>query len=305
MKNSNRPKRLRRCQLSVPGSSEKMMRKAADLDVDYVFLDLEDAVAPNKKKEARGMVVEALNTLDFGRTTRCVRINDTGTRYCYGDIIEVVTGARENLDVIMLPKPFAPADLLFVDKLLSQLEADLGLTRKIGLECLIEEVEAMVAVNEIAAATPRLEALIFGIGDYSASQGVPFAEIEGKGDYPADIWHYQRHRLVMACRANGIDAIDGPFPDFSDSDQYRTECQRAKILGAVGKWAIHPNQVAIAQEAFSPSQADVDRARAIKAVYDEAMESGLGAVTYEGKMIDVAVVRLLENTLRTADLIGM
>lgn len=305
MKYYTRPKRLRRCQLSVPGSSEKMMRKAAGMDLDYVFLDLEDAVAPNRKKEARGMVVEALNTLDFGRTTRCVRINDTGTPYCYGDIIEVVTGARENVDVIMLTKPFTPADLLFVDKLLSQLEADLGLTKKIGLECLIEEVEAMVAVNEIAACTPRLEALIFGIGDYSASQGVPFAEIEGKGDYPADIWHYQRHRLIMACRANGIDAVDGPFPDFSDADQFRIECQRAQMLGAVGKWAIHPSQVAIAQEVFSPAQDDVDRAREIKALYDEALEKGLGAVTYEGKMIDIAVVRLLQNTLDRADLIGM
>lgn len=305
MKNTNRPKRLRRCQLAVPGSSEKMMHKAAGLDVDYVFLDLEDAVAPNRKKEARGMVVEALNTLDFGRTTRCVRVNDTSTPYCYGDIIEVVTGARENVDVIMLTKPFTPADLLFVDKLLSQLESDLGLTKKIGLECLIEEVEAMVAVNEIAASTPRLEALIFGIGDYSASQGVPFSEIEGKGDYPADIWHYQRQRLIMACRANGLDAIDGPFPDFSDSDQFRVECRRSQMLGAVGKWAIHPNQVAIAQEIFSPAQEDVDRARTIKALYDEALDSGLGAVTYEGKMIDIAVVRLLQNTIDRADLIGM
>ncbi|WBU58793.1 HpcH/HpaI aldolase/citrate lyase family protein [Paracoccus sediminicola] len=305
MKNTTRPKRLRRCQLSVPGSSEKMMRKAAGMDLDYVFLDLEDAVAPNRKKEARGMVVEALNTLDFGRTTRCVRINDTGTPYCYGDIIEVVTGARENVDVIMLTKPFTPADLLFVDKLLSQLEADLGLTKKIGLECLIEEVEAMVAVNEIASCTPRLEALIFGIGDYSASQGVPFAEIEGKGDYPADIWHYQRHRLIMACRANGIDAVDGPFPDFTDADQFRIECQRAQMLGAVGKWAIHPSQVTIAQEVFSPAQDDVDRAREIKALYDEALDKGLGAVTYEGKMIDIAVVRLLQNTIDMADLIGM
>ncbi|WBU55421.1 CoA ester lyase [Paracoccus sp. SCSIO 75233] len=305
MKNTTRPKRLRRCQLSVPGSSEKMMRKAAGMDLDYVFLDLEDAVAPNRKKEARGMVVEVLNTLDFGRTTRCVRINDTGTPYCYGDIIEVVTGARENVDVIMLTKPFTPADLLFVDKLLSQLEADLGLTKKIGLECLIEEVEAMVAVNEIASCTPRLEALIFGIGDYSASQGVPFAEIEGKGDYPADIWHYQRHRLIMACRANGIDAVDGPFPDFTDADQFRIECQRAQMLGAVGKWAIHPSQVTIAQEVFSPAQDDVDRAREIKALYDEALDKGLGAVTYEGKMIDIAVVRLLQNTIDMADLIGM
>ncbi|MFC3612757.1 HpcH/HpaI aldolase/citrate lyase family protein [Lutimaribacter marinistellae] len=300
-----RPNRLRRCQLAVPGSSEKMMTKAAGLDVDYVFLDLEDAVAPDQKKPARVRIAEALNTLDWGRTTRCVRINDTATPYCYGDIIDVVTAAGANIDVIMVPKVMNAADLLFVDKLLSQLEADLNLPHRIGLECLIEEVEAMMRVEEIAAATPRLEAMIFGVGDYSASQAVPIAEIAANRTYPGDIWHYQRQRMSIACRANRIDYVDGPYPDFNDPDGFREECRRSQILGAVGKWAIHPSQIALAQDVFSPDPEEVARARAMKTAYEDAQRQGLGAVTYEGKMIDVAVIRLVQNTIDRADQIGL
>ncbi len=304
MLKTDRPFRLRRCQLAVPGSSEKMMKKASGLDVDYVFLDLEDAVTPEEKKPAREKIVEALNTLDWGDTTRCVRVNDPASGYCYGDIIDIVAGARERLDVIMVPKVMGPADVLFVDKLLTQLEIDLGLTKSIGLECLIEEVEALVQVDEIASSTPRLEAMIFGMGDYSASQGIPFAELAGDGDYPADIWHYQRQRIIVACRANHIDAVDGPYPDFNDPDGYRRECRRALLLGATGKWAIHPNQVAAAQDIFSPSAEEIEQARAIKAAYDDATARGLGAVTYEGKMIDVALIRMAQNVIDRADVIG-
>lgn len=283
-----------------------MLQKAAGLDVDYVFLDLEDAVAPDHKKSARGQIVKALNELDWGRTTRTVRVNDVQSRFCYGDIIEVVSGAGTNLDIIMVPKVMSAADVIFVDRLVTQLERDLCLEEgRIGLECLIEEVEAIINVEEIAASTPRLEALILGIGDYSASQGIPISEIAGDGAYPADIWHYQRQRMTIACKANGIDAVDGPYPDFSDPDGFRRECERAQILGAVGKWAIHPSQVAIAQDVFTPSQGDVDRARAMKAAFDEAVQNGLGAVTYEGKMIDLAVIRLVQNVIDRADLAGM
>lgn len=300
-----RPKRLRRCQLSVPGSSEKMMAKAAGLDVDYIFLDLEDAVAPEQKKAARGKIVNALNTLDFGCSVRCVRINDTSTRFCYGDIIEVVESAGAKLDLIMIPKVLDADDVLFVDKLLSQLEKDLGLSNKIGLECLIEEVEAMMNIERIAASTPRLEALIFGMGDYSASQGVSVKGIGGSGGYPGDIWHYQRHRLAIACKSFGLDPVDGPYADIQNPDAYREECRRAMTLGLVGKWAIHPSQVEIAQEVFSPSQADVDRARAMKAAFDEALVKGLGAMMYEGKMIDIASIRIINNVVDRANLIGM
>jgi len=302
---SKQPKRVRRCELSVPGSSEKMVAKAATMNVDFVFLDLEDAVAPSEKRPSRKKIVDALNSLDWGKKTRCVRINDLTTEYAYEDIIEVVEGARENLDIIMLPKAMSAADVKFVDKLLTMMEKKLGLEKRIGIEVLIEEVEAMMNVEEIAAASPRLEALIFGMGDYSASQGVSLKDIGGASGYPGDIWHYQRQRMTIAARANGIDAVDGPYADFRSPDAYREECRRAMILGMVGKWAIHPSQVEIAQDVFSPDPADVARARAMMKAYDEALAQGLGAVQYEGKMIDIASVRIVKNLVDKADLIGM
>ena len=300
-----RPKRLRRCQLSVPGSSEKMMQKASVLGVDFVFLDLEDAVAPSEKRPSRARIVNALNSLNWGRSTRCVRINDLTTEYAYEDIIEVVEGARENLDVIMLPKAMSAADVLFVDKLLTMMEKKLGLKKRIGVDVLIEEVEAMMRVEEIAASTPRLECLIFGMGDYSASQGVTLRDIGGGSSYPGDIWHYQRHKLTIAARANKIDAVDGPYADFKNPAAFNEECRRAMILGMVGKWAIHPSQVELAQAAFSPAAADVARARDMMRAYDAALAQGLGAVQYEGKMIDIASVRIVKNMVDRADLIGM
>jgi len=300
-----RPSRLRRCQLSVPGSSEKMMQKASGLDLDFVFLDLEDAVAPSEKRASRAKIVHALNTHDWGRTTRCVRVNDLSTEYAYEDIIEVVEGARENLDVIMLPKAMSAADVQFVDKLLTMMEKKLGLKKRIGIDVLIEEVEAMMRVEEIAASTPRLECLIFGMGDYSASQGISINDIGGSGGYPGDIWNYQRHKMTIAARANRIVAVDGPFADFKDPDAYREECRRSMILGMVGKWAIHPSQVALAQQAFSPRVEDVARAREMMKAYDEALAQGMGAVQYGGKMIDIASVRIVKNLVDRADRIGM
>ncbi|MDM0089946.1 MULTISPECIES: CoA ester lyase [unclassified Variovorax] len=300
-----RPRRLRRCQLSVPGSSEKMMQKAAGMGVDFVFLDLEDAVAPSEKRPARAKIVQALNTLDWGRTTRCVRINDLGTEYAYEDIIEVVEGARENLDMIMLPKAMSASDVQFVDKLLTMMEKKLGLKKRIGIDVLIEEVEAMMRVEEIAASTPRLECLIFGMGDYSASQGVSIRDIGGPSGYPGDIWSYQRHKLTIAARAHRIDAVDGPFADFKEPEAFREECRRAMTLGMVGKWAIHPSQVEIAQATFSPAEADVARAREMIRAYDAALAQGLGAVQYDGKMIDIASVRIVKNLVDRADRIGM
>ncbi|MGR3321093.1 MAG: HpcH/HpaI aldolase/citrate lyase family protein [Pseudooceanicola sp.] len=302
---TERPKRLRRCQLSVPGSSEKMMTKAAGLDVDYIFLDLEDAVAPQEKRPARKKIVDALNNLDFGKSTRCVRINDLTTEYAAEDIIEVMEGAGENLDVIMLTKALGPDDITFCDKLISQMEKKLKLKKRIGLETLIEEVEAMQKVDEIACASDRLEALIFGMGDYSASQGVSTKDIGGESGYPGDIWHYQRQKMTIAARVNRIDAVDGPFANFSDPDTFREECRRAMILGMVGKWAIHPSQVAPAQEIFSPLPEDVDRARRMKAAYDEALANGQGSVQFEGRMIDIASIRIVDRVLTQADMIGM
>ncbi len=180
-----------------------------------MFLDLEDAVAPNAKLAARAQVVEALTGLDWGKKTRCVRINDLRTRYAYADIIEVVRGAAGHLDTIMIPKATDARDIWFIDTLLEQLEADLGLTLPIGIEALIEEVHGMQNVERIAAASPRLEALILGVGDYSASQKMDPRAVLGTTGYPGDLWHYARFRMVVAARANGLDPIDGPFPRFS------------------------------------------------------------------------------------------
>jgi len=304
---SERPKRARRCQLSVPGSSEKMMTKAAGLAVDHIFLDLEDAVAPAEKPSARGKIVEALNNLDFGNSVRCVRINDIETPWAYKDIIEVVTGAGENLDTIMIPKVKHAHEVKWVDILIHQIEQDIGLKQRIGIELLIEEVEGIQNVDEIATATPRLEAMVFGMGDYSASQGVDVKEAMSSGDsvYPGDIWHYQRQRVVIACRAAGIDAVDGPFGNFRDPDSYEREATRAMVLGCVGKWAIHPAQVEIAQTVFSPTKEEVERARKIVQAYDAAVARGEGAAQVDDAMIDAASVRLVQNTLDKANLYGL
>lgn len=302
---SRNPKRLRRCQLAVPGSNVKMMAKAATFGVDHVFLDLEDAVAPGEKVNARLKIVDALNSLDWGRSLRCVRINDLETHYAYDDIITVVEGAGTNLDTIMVPKVKSATDVKFVERLLSQIEGKLGLRRKIGIEVLIEEAEALMRVEEIAAASDRLEALIFGMGDYSASQGVDARAVSGDTGYPGDIWHYARCKIIGAARSFGLDAIDGPFVNFRDSEYFRKECTRAFQLGAAGKWAIHPSQIDIAQSTFSPSQADVDAAYKAVLAYREAQEKGLGAIQVDGELVDVATVRLAQRVIDRAELAGM
>lgn len=298
--------RLRRSELSTPASNEHMMEKAAASNADLVFLDLEDSVSPNEKVRARAKVIHALKTLNWGKKTRAVRINDLETEYAYQDIISIVEEAGEHLDIIIIPKVKSAKDVWWVDVLLSQIEKRLKRTQRIGLEVLIEEVEAMINVEEIARSSPRLEALIFGPYDYAASQGVDSKVIGGDFDiYPGDIWHYARNKIVIAARAAGIDAVDGPYVDFKNADGYRRECVRTCTLGFVGKWAIHPSQVDIANQVFSPSQEEVDRARRLDAIYSEAQARGLGAVAYEGKMIDVAVIRNARNIIQKADLIGM
>ena len=303
---TSQPKRLRRCQLAVPGSSEKMMAKAAGLDCDLVFLDLEDAVAPSAKTEARGLVVDAMNSHDWQARSLSVRINDVQTEHCHDDIIEVVTGAGEKLDTLILTKARGTHDLMFVHLLLDQLEQKLGLKKRIGIECLIEEVEGLLHVEEIASCSDRLESLVFGMGDYAASQQMNLSEVgEAADTYPADIWHYPRYRLTVACRANGLDPVDGPYANFRDPDGYRTECERGNVLGMAGKWAIHPSQVEIAQAVYSPEQSEVDEARKQMAAYDKAVAQGLGAINLDGVMVDAASARLLQNIIDRADLIGI
>lgn len=298
---SIRKKRARRVQLSVPGSSEKMMLKASGSNADHVFLDLEDAVAPKAKKAARGQIVEALRTLNWSGKVRCVRINDLRTRYAYDDIIEVVKGAGEYLDTIMIPKTMDARDVHFVETLLEQLEADLGLKNRIGIEALIEEVHGMKNVDRIAESSPRLESLIFGMGDYSASQKMDAKSVGGNTGYPGDLWHYARYKMIIAARANDLDPIDGPFSDFRNDEAYREECRRALILGCAGKWAIHPAQIPIALGEFTPPAEQVAYARKMIEAYQQAEAQGLGAIQVEGEMVDAASVRILQNTLDRAD----
>ena len=302
---SMQPKRARRCQLSVPGSSEKMMTKAAGLTLDHVFLDLEDAVAPSAKPDARGKIVEALNTLEWTPRTVCVRINDVETEWCHDDIIEVVTGAGARLDTIMLTKAKSAADVLFVHLLLDQLEAKLKLDNRIGIECLIEEVEGMMNVEEIAACSDRLECLIFGMGDYSASQQMQLGHVGETGGYPPDVWHYPRYKMTIACRANCIDPVDGPYANFRNPEGYTKEAERSFVLGMVSKWAIHPSQVEIAQKVFSPDPDAIGSARRQKAAYEEALAQGLGAINVDGVMVDAASIRIVQNLLDRADLYGL
>ena len=299
-----RPMRLRRSQLSVPGSSEKMLAKAAESAADHVFLDLEDAVAPSAKPGARKTIIAALNGLDWGKKTRCVRVNDVTTEWCFEDIIEVVEGAGRNLDTIMLTKPTRAADVQFVSMLLDQLEKKLKLERPIGIEVLIEETGGLQNVEEIASSTPRLECLIFGMGDYSASQQMNLRGWGGDG-YVGDVFHYPRFRIAMAARTAGLDPVDGPFANFRDEEGYRREARYAHMLGFVGKWAIHPAQIQPALDTFTPDLKEVERARELAAAYDKALSEGLGSVNVGGIMVDAASIRIVMNTVRKADLIGM
>ena len=302
---SARPMRLRRCQLAVPGSSEKMLTKAAASSADHIFCDLEDAVAPAAKVPARQTIVKALTTLDWTGKTRCVRINDVRTEWCYEDIIEVVGGARENLDTIMVPKVLRASDIVFIDLLLGQLEMKLKLQKTIGIEVLIEETEALQNVDTIALASPRIESLIFGMGDYSASQQIAMREIGRSDGYPGDIFHYPRFRIAAAARAAGVDPIDGPYANFKDEEGLTRECKRALALGFAGKWAIHPAQIETALTIFSPRPEDVARAREMTASFERAVADGVGSVNVRGVMVDIATVRLLSNTIKRAEMIGM
>ena len=297
--------RLRRSELATPGSQQKMITKAAESDADLVFLDLEDAVAPAEKERARTQVIAALNNLDWGKKTRAVRINDVATTWAHDDIIEVVTGAGANLDVIIIPKVKAPRDVWFVETLLIQLEAKLHLERPIGLEALIEEAEALARVEEIAASSPRLEALILGVGDLSASLGIRMGHVDDPAlRYPGDIWHYARSRMIAAARAHGLDAIDGPYPNYRDSDAYRREATWGSTLGCAGKWCIHPDQVPIANDVFSPTQKEIDFARRMCDAYEAAQRGGSGAAGASGVLIDAASIRIFQGVLERARLTG-
>jgi len=298
-----RPPRARRSELATPASNERMCEKAASAGADLVFLDLEDACAPAVKESSRAIVVGALTGLDWGPTVRAVRVNGLDTPWCHGDVIEVVTGARDRLDVLIVPKVRTARDVWWFDVLLGQLESKLGLSRPIGLEVLIEEAEGLANALEIAQASERLEALIFGAGDLSASL---HARVDGNFDplvdYPGDFWHAARVQVLAAARAAMIDAVDAPYPAYRDHDGYRRAALQASALGFDGKWAIHPGQVPIANEVFTPTPAEVVAAEEAMAAYREAEAGGVGAIGRDGHLVDAAHMRLAANTLHKASL---
>lgn len=312
--------RLNRSQLAVPGSSRKFIDKARTLAADIIMFDLEDAVAPDAKEQARATVIEAINTMDWGTRTLSVRINGLDTPWMYRDLIEVAEQAGDRLDLIMVPKVGTPGDVYTVDVLLTQIEAAKGRSRRIGVELLIESALGMQNVEAIAAASPRLESLHLGSGDYAAATGARTLSIGGPHPGYAvltdaddsgrrhvhwnDMWHYAHCRLVVAARANGLRPVDGPFADFRDLQGFDAAATRAAVLGCDGKWVIHPSQIEAGNRTFTPSEDEVAKARRILAAMDDARARGLGAVTLDGRMIDVASIRQAEMLVRKADAIA-
>jgi len=310
------PARLNRSELAVPGSQAQMFEKAAKSDVDVIFLDLEDAVAPDEKEQARKNIIAALNEIDWGHKTMSIRINGLDTHYMYRDVVDIVEQAGERLDLIMIPKVGTAADVYAVDMMVTQIEDAKGYKKRIGFEHIIETALGMQNVSEIAAASKRNESLHFGVADYAASTRARTTIIGGVNpDYsvltdPAedgsrnvhwgDMWHYALARMVVAARANGLRPIDGPFGDFQDADGYRAAAKRAAVLGCEGKWAIHPSQIALANEVMSPSEAEITRANRILDAMAEAEASGKGAVSLDGRLIDYASIRQAEVLVEEA-----
>ena len=298
--------RLQRSELAVPGSNPGMFLKALDGEADYVFLDLEDAVAPGDKERARTNVIQGLLEHDWrdrGKTIS-VRINGIDTHYMYRDVVDVVEQAGHRLDTILIPKVGVPSDVYLVDALLTQIEEAKGIPHRIGIDVLIETALGMANVEAIAQSSRRLEAMHFGVADYAASCRARTVVIGGLNpDYPGDQWHAALSRMIVACRAYGLRPIDGPFGDFKDPDGYRLAAKRGAALGIEGKWAIHPSQIALANEVFSPPPAEVDRARRILDALDEAAREGRGAAQLDGRMIDAASARMAQNVVAMAQAI--
>jgi citrate lyase subunit beta/citryl-CoA lyase len=286
-------RRLRRTQLATPASDEKMMRSAASSDADEVFLDLEDAVAPSAKAEARAPLIEALREEDWSDKIVSYRINGLDTRWWYDDLIEVVSGAGEFLDDIIVPKVKRESDVHTVENLLTQVERNADLeVGGIGLEPQIEDGTGMHNVFGIAHSSDRLDSVILGPGDYSAAMGTPGLDIGQFPDYPGHYWQYALSHVNAAAKSAGLPCIDGPYADIEDEDGFRESASNAAMLGCDGKWAIHPSQVAIANEVFAPDPDVAERAERIVEAYAEAQREGKGAVSVDGQMVDEATNKM-------------
>ncbi|MBC9246972.1 CoA ester lyase [Paracoccus sp. 11-3] len=308
------PARLNRCQLFGPGSRDSLFPKMAKSDADVINLDLEDSVAPDDKDQARRNIVQAIGDVDWGDKTLSVRINGLDTPYWYRDVVDLLEQASDRLDQIMIPKAGNASDIYAVDALVTAVEKAKGRKKPIRFEVIIESAAGICHVEDIAAASPRLDAISLGAADFAASMGMATTGIGGTQEnyymhhagqkYWSDPWHWAQAKIVAACRTHGVLPVDGPFGDFSDSEGFRAQALRSATLGMVGKWAIHPSQVALANEVFSPSQAAVTEAREILAAMEEATKSGAGATVYKGRLVDIASIKQAEVIVRQAELIA-
>ncbi len=301
--------RVQRCELAVPGSNPNMFEKAMKSGVDFVFLDLEDAVAPDDKIQARKNIIEAINDLDWkgNGVSLSVRINGLDTQYMVRDVVDLIEQAGHKIDTILVPKVGVYSDVYMVEAMLNQLEIQQGLKNKIGVEALIETALGMANVENIACngSAGRLEALHFGVADYAASNRARTTNIGGLNpDYPGDQWHSAISRMTVACRAYGLRPIDGPFGDIKDPEGYKLAARRAAALGIEGKWAIHPSQVDLANEVFTPPPAEVEKAKRILSALDEAAAQGKGAAALDGRLIDAASARMANNVVEVAEAIA-
>lgn len=307
------PARLNRCQLFGPGSRPALFEKMAASAADVVNLDLEDSVAPDDKEQARKNIVQAIGDVDWGTKTLSVRINGLDTPWWYRDVVDLIEQASDRLDQIMIPKVGNAMDLYAVDALVTAAEKARGRTKPIAFEVIIESAAGISHVEEIAAATPRLQAMSLGAADFAASMGMATTGIGGTQEnyymahqgqkYWADPWHWAQAAIVAACRTHGVLPVDGPFGDFSDAEGFRAQALRSATLGMVGKWAIHPSQVALANEIFSPGEKAVTEAREILSAMEEAQRSGAGAAVYKGRLVDIASIRQAQVIVRQAELI--
>ncbi len=308
------PARPNRCQLFGPGSNTKLFPKMAASAADVINLDLEDSVAPTDKDVARANVIEALNTIDWGSKYMSVRINGLDTPYWYRDVVDLLEQAGDRLDQIMIPKVGCAADVYAVDALVTAIERAKGRTKPISFEVIIESAAGIAHVEEIAASSPRMQAMSLGAADFAASMGMQTTGIGGTQEnyymlregekHWSDPWHWAQAAIVAACRTHGVLPVDGPFGDFSDDEGYIAQAKRSATLGMVGKWAIHPKQIALANQVFTPSDEAVSEAREILAAMEQAKANGEGATVYKGRLVDIASIKQAEVIVAQAELIA-
>ena len=307
--------RLNRCQLFGPGSRPAIFEKMAASDADVINLDLEDSVAPDDKASARANIIAAIGDIDWGEKTLSVRINGLDTPFWYRDVVDLMEQAGERIDLIMIPKVGNAADIYAVDALVTAIERAKGRTKPLGFEVIIESAAGISHVEEIAAASPRMQAMSLGAADFAASMGMATTGIGGTQEnyymhregerYWSDPWHWAQAAIVAACRTHGVLPVDGPFGDFSDDEGFRAQARRSATLGMVGKWAIHPKQVTLCNEIFTPSEEAVGEAREILEAMEEAKRRGEGATVYKGRLVDIASIKQAEVIVRQAEMIGM